>query len=169
MQTYFTRVQNRDGNKHNGPTKTTNIQCYYNPLLWSVFYLEISFGLYNYCRHLGLLWNSTCIVTNSSPTMAWFLPPQIMILAPFCWGNRSCHVSICSLCESCFTLHVSPSTRPLWLSPRQVMLVPVNPSCEDYAKKVWLPHCGLSLWLFLSCNALVNDNKYGKFLKCTEH
>uniref|UniRef100_A0A669EHI8 threonine--tRNA ligase n=1 Tax=Oreochromis niloticus TaxID=8128 RepID=A0A669EHI8_ORENI len=25
---------------------------------------------------------------------------------------------------------------PLWLSPRQVMLVPVNPSCEDYAKKV---------------------------------
>lgn len=40
-----------------------------------------------------------------------------------------------SLCESCNT-HVSPSTRPLWLSPRQVMLVPVNPSCEDYAKKV---------------------------------
>lgn len=26
--------------------------------------------------------------------------------------------------------------RPLWLSPRQVMFVPVNPSCEDYAKKV---------------------------------
>ncbi|KAM9766213.1 threonine--tRNA ligase 1, cytoplasmic [Menidia menidia] len=25
---------------------------------------------------------------------------------------------------------------PLWLSPRQVMLVPVNPSCEDYAKKM---------------------------------
>ncbi|XP_003976334.3 threonine--tRNA ligase, cytoplasmic isoform X1 [Takifugu rubripes] len=25
---------------------------------------------------------------------------------------------------------------PLWLSPRQVMVVPVNPSCEDYAKKV---------------------------------
>uniref|UniRef100_A0A3P9NR26 threonine--tRNA ligase n=1 Tax=Poecilia reticulata TaxID=8081 RepID=A0A3P9NR26_POERE len=25
---------------------------------------------------------------------------------------------------------------PLWLSPRQVMLVPVNPSCEDYANKV---------------------------------
>uniref|UniRef100_A0A8D0D2R7 threonine--tRNA ligase n=1 Tax=Sander lucioperca TaxID=283035 RepID=A0A8D0D2R7_SANLU len=25
---------------------------------------------------------------------------------------------------------------PLWLSPRQVMLVPVNPSCEDYAKRV---------------------------------
>uniref|UniRef100_A0A8D3DV08 threonine--tRNA ligase n=1 Tax=Scophthalmus maximus TaxID=52904 RepID=A0A8D3DV08_SCOMX len=25
---------------------------------------------------------------------------------------------------------------PLWVSPRQVMLVPVNPSCEDYAKKV---------------------------------
>ncbi|XP_030620634.1 threonine--tRNA ligase, cytoplasmic isoform X1 [Chanos chanos] len=25
---------------------------------------------------------------------------------------------------------------PLWLSPRQVMLVPVNPSCEEYAKKV---------------------------------
>uniref|UniRef100_A0A671XZF9 threonine--tRNA ligase n=1 Tax=Sparus aurata TaxID=8175 RepID=A0A671XZF9_SPAAU len=26
---------------------------------------------------------------------------------------------------------------PLWISPRQVMLVPVNPSCEDYAKR-WL-------------------------------
>uniref|UniRef100_A0A7N6B0N9 threonine--tRNA ligase n=1 Tax=Anabas testudineus TaxID=64144 RepID=A0A7N6B0N9_ANATE len=25
---------------------------------------------------------------------------------------------------------------PLWLSPRQVMVVPVNPSCEDYAKRV---------------------------------
>ncbi|XP_021175223.2 threonine--tRNA ligase 1, cytoplasmic isoform X2 [Fundulus heteroclitus] len=25
---------------------------------------------------------------------------------------------------------------PLWLSPRQVMLVPINPSCEDYANKV---------------------------------
>ncbi|TNN48477.1 putative threonine--tRNA ligase 2, cytoplasmic [Liparis tanakae] len=25
---------------------------------------------------------------------------------------------------------------PLWLSPRQVMLVPVNPACEDYAKRV---------------------------------
>uniref|UniRef100_A0A671XZC7 threonine--tRNA ligase n=1 Tax=Sparus aurata TaxID=8175 RepID=A0A671XZC7_SPAAU len=25
---------------------------------------------------------------------------------------------------------------PLWISPRQVMLVPVNPSCEDYAKRV---------------------------------
>ncbi|XP_061100842.1 threonine--tRNA ligase 1, cytoplasmic-like [Conger conger] len=25
---------------------------------------------------------------------------------------------------------------PLWLSPRQVMLVPVNPTCEEYAKKV---------------------------------
>ncbi|XP_029957755.1 threonine--tRNA ligase, cytoplasmic [Salarias fasciatus] len=25
---------------------------------------------------------------------------------------------------------------PLWLSPRQVMLVPVNPSCEEYAKRV---------------------------------
>ncbi|XP_061567016.1 threonine--tRNA ligase 1, cytoplasmic [Cololabis saira] len=25
---------------------------------------------------------------------------------------------------------------PLWLSPRQVMLVPVNPSCEEYAKMV---------------------------------
>ncbi|CAL8350034.1 unnamed protein product [Merluccius merluccius] len=25
---------------------------------------------------------------------------------------------------------------PLWLSPRQVMFVPVNPSCEDYAKKI---------------------------------
>ncbi|XP_036399389.1 threonine--tRNA ligase 1, cytoplasmic-like [Megalops cyprinoides] len=25
---------------------------------------------------------------------------------------------------------------PLWLSPRQVMLVPVNPACEEYAKKV---------------------------------
>ncbi|XP_061622285.1 threonine--tRNA ligase 1, cytoplasmic, partial [Phyllopteryx taeniolatus] len=25
---------------------------------------------------------------------------------------------------------------PLWISPRQVMVVPVNPSCEDYAKKV---------------------------------
>uniref|UniRef100_A0A8C5BWU6 threonine--tRNA ligase n=1 Tax=Gadus morhua TaxID=8049 RepID=A0A8C5BWU6_GADMO len=24
---------------------------------------------------------------------------------------------------------------PLWLSPRQVMFVPVNPTCEDYAKK----------------------------------
>uniref|UniRef100_A0A7N6A3H4 threonine--tRNA ligase n=1 Tax=Anabas testudineus TaxID=64144 RepID=A0A7N6A3H4_ANATE len=24
---------------------------------------------------------------------------------------------------------------PLWLSPRQVMVVPVNPSCEDYAKR----------------------------------
>uniref|UniRef100_A0A8C4IG91 threonine--tRNA ligase n=1 Tax=Dicentrarchus labrax TaxID=13489 RepID=A0A8C4IG91_DICLA len=24
---------------------------------------------------------------------------------------------------------------PLWISPRQVMLVPVNPSCEDYAKR----------------------------------
>lgn len=31
---------------------------------------------------------------------------------------------------------MSPSSRPLWLSPRQVMVVPVNPSCEDYAKKV---------------------------------
>lgn len=30
-------------------------------------------------------------------------------------------------------------TRPLWISPRQVMLVPVNPSCEDYAKRVNLP------------------------------
>ena len=28
------------------------------------------------------------------------------------------------------------SSRPLWLSPRQVMFVPVNPTCEDYAKKV---------------------------------
>lgn len=28
--------------------------------------------------------------------------------------------------------------RPLWLSPCQVMLVPVNPSCEEYAKKVSL-------------------------------
>uniref|UniRef100_A0A8C7ZVC5 threonine--tRNA ligase n=1 Tax=Oryzias sinensis TaxID=183150 RepID=A0A8C7ZVC5_9TELE len=27
---------------------------------------------------------------------------------------------------------------PLWLSPCQVMLVPVNPSCEEYAKKVSL-------------------------------
>ena len=37
-----------------------------------------------------------------------------------------------------------PCTRPLWLSPRQVMLVPVNPSCEDYAKRVslQLPHLG---------------------------
>ncbi|XP_068166781.1 threonine--tRNA ligase 1, cytoplasmic [Antennarius striatus] len=25
---------------------------------------------------------------------------------------------------------------PLWLSPRQVMLVPVNPSCDDYVKRV---------------------------------
>ncbi|XP_061670702.1 threonine--tRNA ligase 1, cytoplasmic [Syngnathoides biaculeatus] len=25
---------------------------------------------------------------------------------------------------------------PLWISPRQVMVVPVNPSCEDYAKNV---------------------------------
>ncbi|KAM9825952.1 threonine--tRNA ligase 1, cytoplasmic [Syngnathus typhle] len=25
---------------------------------------------------------------------------------------------------------------PLWISPRQVMVVPVNPSCDDYAKKV---------------------------------
>uniref|UniRef100_H3D2Z9 threonine--tRNA ligase n=1 Tax=Tetraodon nigroviridis TaxID=99883 RepID=H3D2Z9_TETNG len=25
---------------------------------------------------------------------------------------------------------------PLWLSPRQVMVVPVNPACEDYARKV---------------------------------
>uniref|UniRef100_A0A8C4IGQ5 threonine--tRNA ligase n=1 Tax=Dicentrarchus labrax TaxID=13489 RepID=A0A8C4IGQ5_DICLA len=25
---------------------------------------------------------------------------------------------------------------PLWISPRQVMLVPVNPSCEDYAKRL---------------------------------
>ncbi|MBN3296209.1 SYTC protein, partial [Amia calva] len=25
---------------------------------------------------------------------------------------------------------------PLWLSPRQVMVVPVNPSCEEYAKQV---------------------------------
>lgn len=33
-----------------------------------------------------------------------------------------------------------PSTRPLWLSPRQVMLVPVNPSCEEYAKRVGLLH-----------------------------
>lgn len=39
-----------------------------------------------------------------------------------------------------FSLYsVRPSTRPLWISPRQVMLVPVNPSCEDYAKKVSIP------------------------------
>lgn len=38
-----------------------------------------------------------------------------------------------------FLLTVCPSIRPLWLSPRQVMLVPVNPSCEDYAKKVGVP------------------------------
>lgn len=48
---------------------------------------------------------------------------------------------------------VCPSIRPLWLSPRQVMLVPVNPSCEDYAKKVsvnsphW-PHVGMITFLF---------------------
>lgn len=34
---------------------------------------------------------------------------------------------------------MSPPPRPLWLSPRQVMVVPVNPSCEDYAKKVSPP------------------------------
>lgn len=29
-------------------------------------------------------------------------------------------------------------SRPLWLSPRQVMFVPVNPTCEEYAKRVTL-------------------------------
>lgn len=35
-----------------------------------------------------------------------------------------------------FTTHLCLFNRPLWLSPRQVMLVPINPSCEDYANKV---------------------------------
>lgn len=26
--------------------------------------------------------------------------------------------------------------RPLWLSPRQVMVVPVGPTCDEYAEKV---------------------------------
>lgn len=26
--------------------------------------------------------------------------------------------------------------RPLWLSPRQVMVVPVGPTCDGYAEKV---------------------------------
>lgn len=30
--------------------------------------------------------------------------------------------------------------RPLWLSPRQVMVVPVGPTCEEYAQKVSDPH-----------------------------
>lgn len=38
----------------------------------------------------------------------------------FCWWRLICF---------------SPC-RPLWLSPRQVMFVPVNPSLEDYAKEV---------------------------------
>ncbi len=42
-------------------------------------------------------------------------------------------------CEDCLVMPVCASTRPLWLSPRQVMLVPVNPSCEDYAKEVSPP------------------------------
>lgn len=29
--------------------------------------------------------------------------------------------------------------RPLWLSPRQVMVVPVGPTCEEYAEKVIRP------------------------------
>lgn len=31
--------------------------------------------------------------------------------------------------------------RPLWLSPRQVMVVPVGPTCDEYADKVSAIRC----------------------------
>lgn len=62
-------------------------------------------------------------------------------------------VPVFSVKYRCFLSYcICPSTRPLWLSPRQVMLVPVNPSCEDYAKKVSVsfphrPHVGMITFL----------------------
>lgn len=41
---------------------------------------------------------------------------------------------------ACFSAPLSVtqvfSSRPLWLSPSQVMIVPVGPTCEEYAQKV---------------------------------
>lgn len=72
------------------------------------------------------------------------------------WSNVKGNVIIFTslFSENClFFRSVRPSTRPLWLSPRQVMLVPVNPSCEDYAKRVSLPLLCLDrilVWLYWS-------------------
>lgn len=42
------------------------------------------------------------------------------------------------MCRSLTLLNIF--FRPLWLSPRQVMVVPVGPTCEEYAQRVSPAH-----------------------------
>ncbi|XP_016407762.1 threonine--tRNA ligase, cytoplasmic [Sinocyclocheilus rhinocerous] len=57
---------------------------------------------------------------------AFYGPKSAAIGQPLCICNEIC---VCMCVCVCLV-------RPLWLSPRQVMLVPVNPSLEEYAKQV---------------------------------
>lgn len=71
---------------------------------------------------------------------------------------------LCVLIPSVIFMPICPFARPLWVSPRQVMLVPVNPSCEDYAKKVnlQLPHLS---HISFKCDYTKTDCNY---LQCSE-
>lgn len=52
-------------------------------------------------------------------------------------GGQRCHQKAAppALSAHLFIIQVFCS-RPLWLSPSQVMVVPVGPTCEEYAQKV---------------------------------
>lgn len=49
-------------------------------------------------------------------------------LSESAWPDFSAHLLMVNGGLLCF--------RPLWLSPSQVMVVPVGPTCDDYAEKV---------------------------------
>lgn len=59
---------------------------------------------------------------------------------PTCLRNGRCRLSAAfpSKCAQALAHCCSSSLRPFWLSPRQVMVVPVGPTCDEYAQKVIL-------------------------------
>lgn len=91
-------------------------------LRWEMVSSKINLLCYIRCNHR--LENQSCI-------KMFFLLLNVLIM------------SVCVCVYIVFWFATYPAilcffSRPLWLSPRQVMFVPVNPTCEEYAKRVTL-------------------------------